>query len=87
MHARHQRHRDHFGMPGNQMKLTVVGTMGFPDTDTTMASQYYDKVVSACNQPLNAIIWVLKPEHTTQDLMCKHSTLMREFNSAMPQSS
>ena len=68
----------------HQLHLTVVDTPGFPDTDPEKAQKYYDKVVSACNQPLNAIILVVKPERATHDLLYKYRVLLREFNNAGP---
>ena len=68
----------------HELHLTIVDTMGFPDTNTAKAEEYYDKVVAACNQPLNAIILVVKPERATHDLLHKYRVLLCEFNNAGP---
>merc|ERR1712039_922506 len=57
---------------------------GFPDTDQTKAIEYYDKVVRACNQPLNAILWVVKKERAVPTLLSQYEVLMKEFKRAAP---
>jgi len=70
---------------GSEMTLNLVDTMGFPDPDPQKALQYYDAVVTACNQPLNAIVWLVKMERAIKPLFEMYNVLLREFKSAGPQ--
>lgn len=61
-------------------KLTLVDTMGFPDTDKARVVKFYDEVVMAVNKPLNMVLWVVKNERALPSVFQRHEVLMREFN-------
>jgi len=63
------------------VKLTLIDTMGFPDPNRTKAVEYYDKVVEAVSDPINAVIWVLKCDRQLASDMQKYTTMMEEFQS------
>lgn len=69
---------------GGEMQMTLVDTMGFPDPDPARALEFYDRVVKACRQPLNAIIWVHKAGRKNIEDVAKMRALMQEFNNAKP---
>merc|ERR1712187_559290 len=66
------------------MEMSLVDTMGFPDPDPERSVEFYDKVVKACQQELNAIIWVHKAGRENHSDIEKVQSLMREFNKARP---
>lgn len=69
---------------GTPMQICLVDTMGFPDPDPDKALEYYDHVVAACKQPLNAIVWVHKANREDFKTIETLQSLMREFNRAVP---
>jgi len=62
-----------------ETKLELIDTPGFPDPDEKVAAEYYDHVVKACNQKINGVLFVLKPEREMADVLEKYATLLKEF--------
>lgn len=60
-------------------KFTLQDTPGFPDPRVERAAGYYDAVVEKCNEPLNGVVFVLKPERLCADLVDRYKTLLKEF--------
>lgn len=69
---------------GNNFQVKLVDTMGFPDPNPKNAAAYYDSVINCCNQPLNAILWLVRCERELHALVAQYKVLMREFNNARP---
>jgi len=67
-----------------ELILTLVDTMGFPDPAPQKAVEFYDAVVTACNQPLNAIVWLVRLEREIRPLVEMYNVLLREFTKAGP---
>jgi len=65
-----------------KFEVELVDTPGFPDPDPKKAVPYYDKVVSACNQKINAIVWLVRMERELHTLVTQYTALLREFNTA-----
>lgn len=61
------------------LHMTLVDTMGFPDPDPKKAIEYYNQVVAACNQPLNAILWLVRGDRVVPVIYSQYRTLMNEF--------
>jgi len=63
------------------ISLTVIDSMGFPDTNQEIAMHNYDKVVEAANaQPVDLFVWVCSNEKEYEHVFRRHKALMREFN-------
>jgi len=60
-------------------KLEVVDTPGFPDPDPQKAADYYDYVIAKCRQPINGVVFVMKPERACVDILQRYEDLLKEF--------
>ena len=55
---------------------------GIPDTDPHMTVEFYDKVITAAKQPLNAILFVFKKERVDTHALKQAALLFRELGKA-----
>jgi hypothetical protein len=67
-----------------EFEVTLVDTMGFPDTEKERCIDFYDRVVEACNTSLNAIIWMIQPGRDFEPVVEVCRNLMHEFTKAKP---
>jgi len=72
------------GRKKRNLKLVLVDSPGFPDPEAGKAVEFYDAVVRAARQPLNAIVWLVKQERSVHAVMKQYEVLLREFNVAAP---
>jgi len=68
------------GLEGREFPVKMVDTMGFPDPDPEKGQQYYDSVIKAVSQPMNAVIFMVKLERTMPVLVEQYKLMFREFN-------
>lgn len=66
------------------MNIVLVDTPGFPGPDPMNAIPFFDAVIHACNEPFNAIIWMVKEERACHTVLEQYGLLLREFNNAQP---
>lgn len=59
--------------------LQLIDTPGFPDPNPDNAATYYDYVVQKCNEPINGVIFCMKPERECGDILERYKTLLQEF--------
>uniref|UniRef100_A0A7S3JXW6 G domain-containing protein n=1 Tax=Aureoumbra lagunensis TaxID=44058 RepID=A0A7S3JXW6_9STRA len=73
-------HRDIHVVRGNTAyTMHLVDTPGFPDPDLKKAAECYDWVIKACNEKINGVLYVMRPERAIQDTMNRYRVLMRQF--------
>jgi len=59
--------------------LTLIDTPGFPDPDASKAAHYYDYLVKKCSEPINGVLFVMKPERIIPDVLKRYKILMQQF--------
>lgn len=71
--------RDIIGNDGKDylIKVTLVDTPGFPDPSGNVAT--HDAVIDALQQPLNAVVWVVKPESPSSGVTEQDRALLDEL--------